>query len=504
MRYVIGCDVGSQALKVVLWREDGQILGTDTAQYPIVYPQPAWAEQDSSHWWRAMVEVIPRLYQRLGVSPNNIVAIGIDGTVDGFVPVAENGEALTSHFLWMDRRAVEECDGIAALIEPQRLFQVTGLNLDASHTAAKMLWLRNHRPEIYKRSWKLMPSATFAVYMLTGKCVVDYSNASSTMLFDVHTRQWSSELLELMEISAELLPEVRKATDVAGPLTAEAAEALGLPTDTLVVVGCGDEHASCVGAGVIEPGIVADILGTAEPVCIPAHGPVFDGSQLVETHCHAHPERWLLENPGFVSGGNYRWFRDNFYASDKGAAPVSYEVLNQEADTISPGSEGVIFLPSMMGAMAPEWNSKARGVFYGLTLAHTRGHMVRALLEGCVYALRSIIESMQRAGCETREIRAVGGGAQSRLLRQIRADVTGIPVASLSTAETTVVGAALLAAVGAGVCSSLQEAADLTTHVVEVNEPNPANRAVYDQAYGNFLHVYESLKESYEKCLLPT
>ena len=503
MRYVIGCDVGSQTMKVVLWSEEGQILGTDTAPYPIDYPQPAWAEQDTSHWWQAMTAVIPHLYQRLGVSPGDIVAIGIDGTVDGFVPVAESGETLSPHFMWMDRRAVEECNAIAAQIDPKRLFQTTGLNLDASHTAAKMLWLKNHRPEIYERSWKFMCSATYAVYLLTGECVVDYSNASSTMVFDVHTRQWSPELLDLMGISADLLPEVRRATDVVGTLRPEAAEALGLSVDTQVVVGCGDEHASCVGAGVIEPGVVADIIGTAEPVCVPAHGPAFDDSQLVETHCHAHPDRWLLENPGFVSGGNYRWFRDNFYPTPKGAEPTSYEVLNQEAAVVPPGSEGLLFLPSMMGAMAPEWNSKARGVFYGLTLAHTRGHMVRAMLEGSVFALRSIVESMQRAGIETKAIRAVAGGAQSTLLRQIRADVTGIPVASLSTAETTVVGAALLAAVGAGVYSDLQEAADRTTRVVEVNEPHAANRAVYDQAYANFLQVYESLKDCYEECTLP-
>ncbi len=500
MRYVIGCDVGTQALKAVLWSEDGEVLGTEAEPFPIEYPRPAWAEQDAVEWWRAMTVAIPRLYQRLGVSPNDIVAIGIDGTVDGFVPVSENGEVLAPHLLWMDRRAVDECDYIASLIDAQRLFHVTGLNLDASHTAAKILWLRNHRPEAYQRAWKLMPSTTYVVHRLTGACVVDYSNASSTMVFDVKTRQWSAELLDLMGIAPELLPEIRKATEIAGPLTAQVAEALGLAPDTIVVVGCGDEHASCVGAGVIEPGIVADIMGTAEPVCVPAHAPAFDESQLVETHCHAHPERWLLENPGFVSGGNYRWFRDNFYAGGAGSETVSYEVLNQEAEAIAPGSEGLIFLPSMMGAMAPEWNNKARGVFYGLTLAHARGHMVRALLEGAAYALRSIIESMRHAGCNIQQIRAVGGGAQSHLLRQIRADVTGIPVASLSTVETTVVGAALLAAVGAGLCASLEEAADRTTYVTQVNEPIAANRAIYDQAYENFLFVYDSLKECFEKC----
>ncbi len=257
-----------------------------------------------------------------------------------------------------------------------------------------------------------------------------------------------------------------------------------------------------MGAGVIEPGIVADILGTAEPVCTPANKPTFDHTQLVETHCHAHPDRWLLENPGFVSGGNYRWFRDNFYSNSKKASTVSYNEMNQEAEAVPAGSEGLIFLPAMMGAMAPEWNSRARGVFYGLTLAHTRGHMNRALLEGAAYAFRSIIESMQRSGCEIQEIRAVGGGARSWLIRQIRADLTGLPVSSLNIVETTALGAAMLAAVAVELYPSLQEAASCTTHVVDMNEPNPANRAVYDKAYVNFIHVYNSLKGCFESCVL--
>jgi len=498
MRCVVGCDVGTQGLKAVLWSEEGKILGVETEEYPISYPRPAWAEQDVAHWGQALAAAVTRLRAQAGVKAQDVVAIGIDGTVDGFVPVGRGGEVLAPYILWMDRRAVQECDEIASAVDPTRLFHLTGLNLDASHTAAKILWLREHRSQAFAEAWKLMPSTTYVVYTLTGQVAVDYSNASSTMLFDVARREWSTELLERLEVPRGMLPEVRPATDVVGTLTSEAAEGLGLSPDTLVVVGCGDEHASCVGAGVMEPGVVADILGTAEPVCISAREPAFDETQLVETHCHAHPDRWLLENPGWVSGGNYRWFRDHFYGPD-----TSYEVLNQEAEGVAPGCEGLLFLPCMMGAMAPEWNNKARGVFYGLTLAHGREHMARAILEGSAYALRSVVESMEAAGCEIEQIRAVGGGARSRLFRQIRADVTGFPVALLSTVETAALGAALLAAVGAGVCPTLQEAADRTTRVVEVNEPNPANKAAYDRAYRNFLSVYESLRDCFEECEWP-
>ena len=504
MRYVVGCDIGSQALKAVLWSEEGKVVATGGQEYSIVYPRPAWAEQDANHWLQAMEKVIPRLLGESGVSAKDVVAIGIDGTVDAFVPVGEDGRPGAPCILWMDRRAVEQCDRIAELISPEKLFKITGLNLDPSHTAAKILWLRDHNPKEYDRTRKFMPPATFVIYKLTGSCAVDFSNASSTMIFDVRSRQWSQELLNLMDIPLGLLPEVRPATDVVGSLTDEAARRLGLSSGTLVVVGCGDEHASCVGAGVIDPGVVADILGTAEPVCTPSHQPVFDSSQLVETHCHADPDRWLLENPGFVSGGNYRWFRDNFGTLEDFAVDVpdlsSYDLLNLEASSVNPGSDGLIFLPCMMGAMAPEWNAKARGVIYGLTLKHSRQHIIRAILEGSAYALRSIIERMQASGCVVKEIRAVGGGAKGDLLRQIRADVTGIPVVLMSTIETTALGAALLAAVGAGLSPNLKEASKRTIKVAQVNYPIPANQRIYDRGYGCFLRVYDSLKECFEYC----
>jgi xylulokinase len=355
-----------------------------------------------------------------------------------------------------------------------------------------MLWLRHHQPEIYRRTWKLMASTTYIVYWLTGNCLIDYSQASSTMLFDVRARAWSPALLQAAGIDPDLLPEIVPATHIAGTLTPQAAHDLGLRENTLVIAGSGDEHASCVGAGALEPGIVVDILGTAEPVCTAVRAPVFDQTRLIETHSHAHPDRWLLENPGFVSGGNDRWLRDHIYAGS-----LSYDQMNHEAAQAPAGSGGLIFLPFMMGAMAPAWNDRARGVFYGLTLTHSRAHLTRSVLEGAAYALRSIVERMQQVGVLVHEVRVVGGGAQSRLLRQIRADALGLPVVTLSTVETTAVGAALLAAVGAGIHADLQTAADLTAHVAHVTEPNLANRAVYDQGYRHFLRIYESLKDTF-------
>jgi xylulokinase len=290
---------------------------------------------------------------------------------------------------------------------------------------------------------------------------------------------------------------------VLGPLTKTAAERLGLTTKTVVAVGSGDEHAACVGAGVTGSSIVCDINGTAEPVCAVAHLPVFDEEGLLETHCHADPEAWLIENPGFVSGGSYRWFLDALApheraeAARRGISP--YDLLNAEAEQAPVAAEGLIFLPCLSGAMTPTWNADARGVFFGLSLAHGRGHMVRAILEGTAYGLRDNVDRMQEIGLHPLEIRAVAGGARGRLWLQIKADVTGKPVSVPRELETTALGAAMLAGVAGGLFASLQEAAAVAVAVAAYIEPNPAHRQAYDDAYALYRAVYDALQEPFRK-----
>jgi len=314
---------------------------------------------------------------------------------------------------------------------------------------------------------------------------------------DVRKRAWSAELCDVFEIDAQKLAPVLPATAVLGKLRPEIASQVGLSPKTLVVLGSGDEHAACLGAGVTRPGLVCDIAGTAEPVCTASSQPVFDPSGLVETHCHADPDLWLLENPGFVSGANYRWFRDEFAAADAQAAIASgenpYDFLNRLASAAPPGSDGLVFLPCLMGAMTPTWNAAARGTFFGFTLAHSRGHFVRALLEGSAYAVRDITDQMRRTGLQIDEIRVVGGGARSQLWRQIKADVTGLPVVLPQTIETTALGAGMLAQTGLGICSSLQEAASRSVRIVEVQEPDARAHARYEEIYQIYRSTYNAL-----------
>jgi xylulokinase len=398
----------------------------------------------------------------------------------------------------MDRRAGAQCEAVRRHLGDEEIFQMTGLNLDSSHVAPKIRWLADQRPEIYKRATHFLMPGSYIAFALTGEFGVDYSNASSTLLLNVNKKTWSAVMCNAFDIDVQRLAPVAAATDVLGKLHPEMARELGLRPGTPVMVGCGDEHAACLGAGVLTPGIVGDIAGTAEAVCVASQEPAFDNTHLVETHCHADPALWLLENPGFVSGGNLRWFRDQF------ARTETYASLDLEAASVAPGSEELIFLPSLMGALTPTWNEAARGTYAGFTLAHTRGHFVRALLEGSAYGVRDIVTQMAAAGVELHELRVMGGGAKSRLWNQIKADITGLQVNVPEITETTSLGAAFVALVGIGAYSTLTEASEHLVNIRERFDPDPATASLYEQMYEQYRKTYFATLPVFEEAARST
>ena len=499
MQYVIGCDIGSQSLKTVLISAEGKICGEASASYSIDYPQPTWAQQSAITWIEALGEAVRSLLSHNNISADQVTALGLDAQVDGVVAIDKNGQPVYPAIIWMDRRAIAECEAVSQRISQKTIFEITGLNLDATHVAPKIRWLANQQPRLFERATSLLLPGSYLAFTLTGELAVDYSNASSTMLMDVRNRTWSQPMCEAFEIPMDLLPPIYPATQVLGTVRSGFAELLGLSTSTKVILGSGDEHAASLGAGVIRPGLVCDIAGTAEPVCASSQNALFDQSGLIETHCHAHPDLWLLENPGFVSGANYRWFRDQFSRPEIAQNVDAYALLDQEAAAVSPGSDGLIMLPCLMGAMAPTWNAIARGTFIGFTLAHGHAHFSRAILEASAYALRDIIDQMLQMGLKLREIRTVGGGARSPLWRQIKADVTGLPVSITKTTETTALGAAILALTGSALVDSLDEAVQLTTHVVETRDPNPQTHRLYEEYYQLYRASYFSLLPVFEQ-----
>ena len=503
MEYVIGCDIGSQAVKVILLSAEGQIVGEAGADYDIQFPHPTWAEQDSDDWIRGITRATAALIKNTGVQASQIRAIGLDAQVDGFVPIDAAGKALSPAIIWMDRRAMQQVEAVRERCDESHLFDISGLNLDPSHVAPKIRWFADTHENLYEKSRFFLLPCSYVAYRLTGELGVDYSNASSTLLMDVRKKQWSKELCDYFEISVDNLAPIYPANKVIGRLRNEFSELTGLSSQTAVILGCGDEHAASLGAGVISPGLVCDITGTAEPICAASPEPLIDDTGLVETHCHADPNLWLLENPGFVSGGNYRWLRDQFAADQVVKASQlhldPYDLLNQEAETVPPGSDGLVMLPCLSGAMTPTWNALARGVFSGFSLAHRRAHFVRAVLEASAYGLRDITDRMQSIGLSLEQVRAVGGGARSPLWRQIKADVTGLPVALLQTVETTALGAGLLALAGKGYTGTLAEAVERSVHIVETRLPNPITAERYQAYYQLYRATYFALQPVFEQ-----
>ena len=492
--YVIGCDVGSQGTNTALYDIEGHLVSSAYKAYDVLYPHPGWAEQDPREWADAVHETVRQVTTQVPEGAAAIKAISFGSQLDGMVVCDAKGRPLRNALIWMDRRAEAQAAAFADRMPRDDFYRNVGANLDSSHAVFKALWVRDEEPDVFAKAAHLMPPGSYVVQVATGACMVDYSNASSLALLDPRRRTWSEAVLSETGLEVRMLPELGAGTQGVARVTDEFAAASGLARDTCVVLGCGDEMAATLGAGVFAPGEVCDVVGTAEPVCAVSSSAREDATMLVECHPHGDPDSWLLENPGFVSGGNLRWWRDHFHSPSE-----PYDAITAPAANILPGAEGLVFLPCMQGAMAPEWNGAARGGFYGLSLAHTKAHMTRALLEGSGFALRDILEAMRAAGLGVRRLTIVGGGAKGALWRQIKADVTGLPVRVPENVETTATGAAILAAVGAGLLPDIAAAvkAFVSYRPVE-HQPDPATHAAYDEAYRRYRDVYYALKPTFD------
>lgn len=494
---VVGVDVGSQGTCAQALAADGHVAAASYVEHALSLRRPGWAEQDPGQWLDALARALGELCRV--VPRHRLRAIAFGSQLDGLVMARADGSPTGPALIWMDRRARKQCEQVAARLSPDRLREVSGCNLDPGHVAAKIAWVRRHRPEQYAAArWLLLPGS-FVAWRASGELAVDPSNASSSMLLDAGAREWSEQLCAAFEVPPEKLAPIRPAHQVLGPVAPWLREAAGLDRSTLVVLGCGDEMAATLGAGVIEPGTVCDVIGTAEPVCAVVSEPALDSTAVTELHPHASPEHWLLENPGWLSGGAYRWFRDELgsdelmRAASTGTSP--YELLNGAAAGVSPGADGVLWVPALAGATAPEWNANARAAWVGLSAAHGRAHLIRAMLEGNAFALRDVLEAIAEAGHAARELVCVGGGARGELLLQIRADVTGLPVSRPEDVESTARGAAMLAAVGAGLVPDVPAAvASMRAARREPLHPHPDRRAIYAAAYERYRRLYAALR----------
>jgi xylulokinase len=485
--HLIGIDVGSQSVKGVLCDPDGSPRASAAHPCGMTHPASGWAEQDPAEWQAGICAVVRSLLETTAIDPSEVACIGLACQVDGVVPVDRELRPLRPAIIWLDKRAVAQAGRLVSALGADAVFQTTGLVADASHTAPKMMWLRDEEPDVFRESALLLAPAAYLLGWLTGRPLQDHANASSSLVYDVARRGWSEPLLEAAGLDTGLLAPIAASHEIAGPLLAEAAAETGLTTRCLAVVGTGDDHGAALGAGVVEPGLIADVTGTAEPVGTVAPELILDSEQLLETHAHALDGAILVENPGFVSGGSILWLAQVLGAQQP-------DVISWAAQA-PPGSDGVTFLPTLSGATAPRWNHRMRGTFHGLSVNHDRRHLSRSVIEGCVYALRDITTRMHDMGLPGSEIRVVGGGARSALWLQTKADVCGLPVRPVLGPQPTALGAAMLAAVGAGRYPDAGAAARQMARLGEERyEPEPDRRACYDDGYQRYRQLFDAVE----------
>jgi xylulokinase len=477
---IVGIDIGTQSAKAVVTGDDLLPLGAASAAYSVRYPRPGWAEQDASQWEAVLRPVVGAALSRANVRPAQVRALGLAGQLDGCLAVDGNGAACSPCLIWMDRRAATELP----VLDVDALRALTGTVVDGGHMAAKVRWLK--RFGSLPVGARFHQPTSYLVEQLTGAYVFDHGLASTTMLYRLDTRAWDAELLARFAIDATELPAISEASAVAGPLTGSGAALVGLPAGIPVAVGTGDDFATPLGAGLCQPGSVACVLGTAEVVGALAPDPVRDAGGLVETH--GYPGGlFFVENPGWLSGGAVAWVRQLLGFSD-------FEDLEAAAAAVPPGAEGLLFLPALSGAMAPEWNAAARGCFYGLTVAHTRGHLARAVLEGCALAMRDVIDRLTALGIATESLLLLGGGARSALWSQIRADVGDRPVRAARQVDTCALGAALLAAVASGIHRDVPGAAACLRGEEDLFAANPAQVTAYREVHERYRTLFASLR----------
>ena len=481
---VIGIDIGTQSLKVVVVDSDLVPRGELSVPYRPNFPAPGWAEQDPGLWLKALKPGIAAALSKSGLSPADIKGIAVSGQLDGCLPVGANGQALAPCIIWMDRRAVAEVAGI----DPELIRRRTGLVLDATHMAAKIGWMRKHLPETRNAAIWHQPTS-FVVAALCGRSVMDHALASTTMLYGLEERSYTGDLLDLFKVDRTELPEIDDATAAAGALSRAGANLTGLREGTPVAVGTGDDFANPIGAGVVKPGAVACNLGTAEVVGAVSDSLRVDGESLVETHGFLG-DRFLVSNPGWLSGGAVTWFLSTFGVSTAGE-------LSALAGQAPPGCDGLTFLPALSGAMTPRWEAGARGAFYGLTVSHGKAACARALLEGCAFAMRDVVDHMQEMHIPTNPIRLCGGGAKSHVWAQIRADLCKRPVEVAKVTNAAPLGAALLAGVAAGIVDSVDEAVCRMPLSVITVEPDPAKAERYETAYRRYRTLFDALTPLY-------
>lgn len=484
----LGLDVGTSGVKAVLVEPSGVVVARATEPLSVSTPRVGWAEQDPDAWWTASARATRVV---LGQCPNSaIVAVGISGQMHSSVFLDGSGRVIRPALLWCDGRTTNECREIEREVGGEaRLRDLTANPALEGFTLPKVLWLRNNEPQAFARLATVCLAKDYIRFRLTGSMATDPSDASATLMYDTARLRWSSEILDAVRLKRTLLPDVGGSAEVLGRVGASGSDASGIPRGTPVVGGGADNACGAAGVGVVAPGEAVASWGTSGTLLAPLAAPSVDPGLRAHTFCHVVPNVWYMMGVVLSAGGAFAWYRDQL-ARELSGMPDADALLDAEAASVPRGADGVTFLPYLQGERTPHRNALARGAFLGLSLAHTRAHLSRAVLEGICFALRDSLSILQSLSITPNQLMLTGGGASSPFLRSLQAEVFGLPVTTVNREEGPAYGAALLAAVGAGAFSDLAAAARATLRRQADQVPDAAAHSAYDAPYERYRSSY--------------
>ena len=502
MEYVIGIDLGTSGTKTVLFNREGQVVASATVEYPMYQERNGWAEQEPLDWWNAACQTLGAVLEKSGVDAGDIKGVGISGQMHGLVMLDKEGKVLRRSIIWCDQRTAAQCEEITQRVGKERLIEITANPALTGFTASKILWVREHQPELYAQCAHILLPKDYVRYMLTGEFATEVSDASGMQLLDVPHRCWSQEVLEKLDIDPALLAKVYESPEVTGVVTQRAAALTGLKAGTPVVGGAGDNAAAAVGTGVVRDGKAFTTIGTSGVVFAHTDKISIDPQGRVHTFCCAVPGAWHVMGVTQGAGLSLKWFRDNFCQAEKdtaaGMGVDPYYLMDKEAERSPIGCNRLLYLPYLMGERTPHLDPDCRGVFFGLSAMHTKWDMLRAVMEGVTYSQRDSVEILRGMGVELSEMLACGGGGTSSLWRQMLADTYNCPVKTVKSKEGPALGVAILAGVGAGLYPSVQEACDAMIQLNPAQEPIPENVPRYEAFYQVYRSLSPAMKDRFK------
>jgi xylulokinase len=478
--------------------EQGQVVTSASEEHePFATAHRGWAEQDPQDWWRACGIAARKVLDSFNLGPANVGCVGFSGQMHGAVLLDDADEVVRSAIIWCDQRSEEQCDELLEIFSRDELIRLTCNPPLTNFTLTKLLWVREIEPTNWNRVAHVMLPKDYVRFRLTGERAIDVADASGTLLLDVPNRRWSAEVLSKTGLDKRILPRLYESPQVCGQVSIAGAEATGLRVGTPVVAGAGDQAAGAVGMGIAGAGTVSATIGTSGVVFAATDRPALDPLGRLHTFCHAIPGRWHVMGVTQAAGLSLRWFRDRFGVHSQDGRDA-YDILAEEAASAPPGSAGVLWAPYLMGERTPYLDPNARAALLGLTASHTRGHLIRAVMEGVAFSLKDTFTIFEEMKIPVTSIRLGGGGARSPLWREIQADVYGHEVEIVAAEEGAAYGAALLAGVGAGAWASVDQACESVVRVASRISPNKKDSRTLHDVYRRYRDIYPALRQILE------